>query len=142
MNKKFIIAWIVLFVAWFVGSFVAHGVLLRSDYMQLTKLFRAEGDQQKYFPLMLLAHVILSGAFVWIYARGVEAKPWMAQGLRFGVAVALLTIVPTYMIYFVVQPMPGDVVVKQIVFDGVLMLVLGTVVAWLYRDRTTPLHAG
>ena len=80
--------------------------------------------------------------FVWIYARGVEAKPWMAQGVRFGVAVALLTIVPTYMIYFVVQPMPGDVVVKQIVFDGVLMLVLGTVVAWLYRDRTTPLHAG
>src|SRR5437773_6819844 len=69
MNKKFIIAWIVLFVAWFVGSFVVHGVLLRSDYMQLTKLFRAEGDQQKYFPLMLLAHVILSGAFVWIYAR-------------------------------------------------------------------------
>ncbi len=142
MNKKFIITWIVLFVAWFVGSFVVHGVLLRSDYMQLTKLFRAEGDQQKYFPLMLLAHVILSGAFVWIYARGVEAKPWMAQGLRFGVAVALLTIVPTYMIYFVVQPMPGDVVVKQIVFDGVLMVVLGTVVAWLYRERATPLHAG
>ena len=142
MNKKFIIAWIVLFVAWFVGSFVVHGVLLRSDYTQLTSLFRAEGEQQKYFPLLLLAHVILSGAFVWIYARGVEAKPWMAQGVRFGVAVALLTIVPTYMIYFVVQPMSGDVVFKQIVFDGVLMLVLGTVVAWLYRDRTTPLHAG
>ena len=142
MNKKFIITWIVLFVAWFVGSFVVHGVLLRSDYMQLTKLFRAEGDQQKYFPLMLLAHVILSGAFVWIYARGVEAKPWMAQGVRFGVAVALLTSVPTYMVYFIVQPMPGEVVVKQIVFDGVLMVVLGTVVAWLYRERATPLHAG
>jgi hypothetical protein len=30
----------------------------------------------------------------------------MAQGVRFGVAVALLTIVPSYLIYFVVQPMP------------------------------------
>jgi hypothetical protein len=135
MNKKFVIAWIVLFIAWFVGSFVVHGVLLRSDYMQLANLFRVEGEQQKYFPLMFLAHVILSGAFVWIYARGVEAKPWLAQGVRFGVAVALLTIVPTYMIYFVVQPMPGDVVIKQIVFDGVLMVILGTIVAWLYRDR-------
>jgi len=135
MNKKFVIAWIVLLIAWFVGSFVVHGVLLRSDYMQLTNLFRVEGEQQKYFPLMCLAHVILSGAFVWIYARGVEAKPWLAQGVRFGVAVALLTIVPTYMIYFVVQPMPGEVVIKQIVFDGVLMVVLGTIVAWLYRDR-------
>ena len=135
MSKKFIIAWIVLFVAWLLGDFVIHAVLLRSDYMQLTNLFRVEGEQQKYFPLMFLAHVILSGAFVWIYARGVEAKPWLAQGVRFGVAVALLTIVPTYMIYFVVQPMPGELVIKQIVFDGVLMVILGTIVAWLYRDR-------
>ena len=134
MNKKLIIAWAVVLVAWFMGSFVVHGVLLHSDYIQLTGLFRAEGDQQKYFPLMILAHMILSGAFVWIYARGVEAKPWMAQGVRFGVVVALLTTVPTYMIYFVVQPMPGSLVIKQIIFDGVLMLVLGVIVAWLYRD--------
>jgi hypothetical protein len=86
---------------------------------------------------MILAHVIMAGAFVWIYARGVEAKPWVAQGVRFGVAVALLMIVPTYMIYFVVQPMPGDVVIKQIVFDGVLMVILGMIVAWLYRDTAT-----
>jgi hypothetical protein len=138
MNKKLIIAWIVLFVAWMVGSFVVHGVLLRSDYMQLTNLFRPESDQQKYLPLMLLAHVMLSGAFVWIYARGVEAKPWMAQGVRFGVAVALLAIVPIYIIYFVVQPMPGDVVIKQIIFDGILTVILGTIVAWLYRDRGAP----
>ena len=142
MNKKFIIAWIALFVAWFMGSFVVHGVLLRSDYMQLTNLFRTEGDEQKYFPLMILAHLILSGAFVWIYARGVEPKPWLAQGVRFGVAVALLTTVPTYMIYFVVQPIPGDVVIKQIVFDGVLMAILGTIVAWLYRDAAASLRSG
>ena len=142
MNKKFIIAWIVLFVAWMVGSFVVHGVLLRPDYMQLTNLFRTEPDEQKYFPLMILAHVILSGAFVWIYARGAEPKPWMAQGMRFGVAVALLTVMPTYMIYFVVQPMPGELVIKQIVYDGVLMVLLGTIVAWLYRDAATMLRAG
>ena len=134
MNKKFFIAWIVLFVAWFIGSFVVHGVLLRADYMQLTNLFRAEADEQKYFPLMFLAHAMLSGAFVWIYARGVEAKPWLAQGVRFGVAVALLTVVPTYLIYFVVQPMPGAVVIKQMVFDGALMVILGMIAAWLYRN--------
>jgi hypothetical protein len=137
VNKKFIIAWIVLFVAWVLGSFVVHGVLLRSDYMQLGNLFRPESEEQKYFPLMILAHVILSGAFVWIYARGVESKPWMAQGMRFGVAVAMLTIVPSYLIYFVVQPMPAGVVIKQILFDGVLLVILGAIVAWLYRDRAT-----
>ena len=142
MNKKFVIAWIVLFVAWFMGSFIVHGLLLHSAYMRLTDLFRPEGEQQKYFPLMVLAHLILSGAFVWIYARGVEAKPWMAQGVRFGVAVALLTSVPTYMIYFVVQPMPPQLVIEQILFDGILMVILGMIVAYMYRDTVRPRTAG
>jgi hypothetical protein len=110
--------------------------------MLLPNLFRPENDQQKYFPWMILAHVILSGAFVWIYARGVEAKPWLAQGARFGIAVALLTIVPTYMIYFVVQPMPEDVVIRQIIFDGILTVILGIIVAWLYRGTAALRPAG
>ena len=134
MNRKFIIAWIVIFVAWFLGSFVVHGVLLNADYMRLGTLFRAPADSQRYFPLMILAHVMLSGAFAWIYARGVEPKPWLGQGVRFGLAVAFLTTIPTYIIYFVVQPMPAETVVKQIVFDGVLMVILGVIAGWLYRD--------
>jgi hypothetical protein len=101
--------------------------------LQLANLFRTEDNQQRFFPIMLLAHVMLSGAFVWIYVRGVEAKPWLAQGIRYGVAVALLTVVPTYLIYFDVQPMPESVVIKQIVFDGLLMVILGVIVSWLYR---------
>lgn len=73
-NKKFVIGWVVIFIAWFLGSFVVHGVLLHSDYMQVPNLFRTEADAHEYFPLMILAHVILSGALVWIYARGAEAK--------------------------------------------------------------------
>lgn len=53
--------------------------------------------------------------------------------MRFGVAVAFLTVIPTYLIYFVVQPTPSALVVKQMIFDGILMLVLGVVVAWWYR---------
>jgi hypothetical protein len=86
---------------------------------------------------MILAHVLLSGAFAWIYSRGVEAAPWLPQGLRFGVAVALLTVVPTYMIYYVVQPMPGATVVKQIVFDGILTVLLGVLAAFIYRKAVS-----
>ena len=136
MNKRFFIAWIVIFVVWMAGSFVVHATLLHDDYAKLSGLFRSEADPQAYFPLMILAHVLLAGAFVWIYSRGVEAKPWLPQGIRFGVAIALLTIVPTYIIYYVVQPMPGAVVVKQIVFDGILVLILGAVAAFIYRQPT------
>ena len=135
MNKKFIIAWIIVFVAWMVGGVVVHGMLLHADYAQLPNLFRTEADSQQHFPLMILAHVMLAGAFVWIYSRGVEATPWLAQGVRFGVAVAFLTIIPTYTIYYVVQPMPGVTVVKQIVFDSILTVILGVIAASVYRRQ-------
>ena len=135
MNKRFFLAWLVVFIAWFIGSFIVHGVLLHADYAQLSNLFRKEADAQNFLPLMILAHVIMSGAFVWIYARGVEARPWLGQGIRYGVAIILLTTVPLYLIYYVVQPMPGATVAKQIVFDGILLLILGAIVAFMYRDR-------
>lgn len=136
MDKKFFISWLILFVAWMVGSFAVHGALLSADYKALHGLFRSESDAQVFFPLMVIAHIFLSGALVWIYSRGVEAKPWLAQGVRFGIAVAFLTVIPTYIIYYVVQPMPGATVVKQLIFDGILTVLLGVVVAFLYRPRT------
>ncbi len=132
---KFFLRWVVVFVVWMAGSFVVHGTLLHADYAALSNLFRPEADAQRYFPLMILAHVIMAGAFVWIYSRGIEAKPWLPQGIRFGIAVALMTVVPTYMIYYVVQPMPSALVVKQIVLDGILLVVLGAVAAFLYRQK-------
>lgn len=134
MSKKFLGTWLVIFVAWMVGSIVVHGMLLHDDYARLPNLFRPEAEAQQHFPLMILAHAIMAGAFVWIYSRGVEHAPWPPQGLRFGVAVALLTVVPTYTIYYVVQPMPGVHVVKQILFDGILILILGMMTAFVYRD--------
>jgi hypothetical protein len=135
MNKTFLIAWAILFVLWMAGSFLVHGVLLHADYAKLPNLFRPEAEAQQYFPLMIGAHVMMAGALAWIYARGAEAKPWLGQGLRFGVAVCLLTLVPWYTIYYVVEPLPGMLVIKQIAFDGILVLILAVVVAFIYRKR-------
>jgi len=133
MNRRFLIAWLVLFVAWYVGSFIVHGLLLHADYEELAGLFRPPDEAKPYFPLMVVAHLLMAGAFVWIYARGVEAKPWPGQGLRYGLAIAALMIVPLYLIYFVVQPMPGATVLKQIVYETILVALLGLLAAYLYR---------
>lgn len=134
-NKKFIIAWIVAFVGWMAGSYAVHGTLLQAAYARLPSLFRGEADAQKCFPLMLLAHVMLSGALVWLYASGVKAKAWLPEGVRFGVAIALPAIVPTYIIYCALQLMPSSLVIKQNIFDGVPMAILCVIVAWLFRDE-------
>jgi hypothetical protein len=134
MNAKFLIAWLVILILWFAGGFIVHDMLLGADYAT-TNIMRPEAEMQQMMVWMIAAHVIMAGAFVWIYARGKEAKPWLGQGLRFGLAVALLAVVPIYLIYYVVQPLPGMLVVKQIVFDTIVTLVLGAVVAFLYRDK-------
>ena len=77
MNKNFLISWVIIFVVWMAGGFVVHGVLLGADYAALTNIMRPEAEQQSYFHWMLLAHAIMAGAFVWIYNRGNEDKPWL-----------------------------------------------------------------
>ncbi len=135
MNKRFLSGWLLVFAGWMVGSMVVHGLLLGADYTALQgTLFRTPEDSQRHFPLLLTAHLVMAGAFVRIYLRGLTARPWLGQGIRFGVAVALLTAVPTYTIYFVVQPTPAMLAVKQAVFDGLLTVVLGVLAAWWFRQ--------
>lgn len=135
MNKNFFVSWVLIFIVWMIGSFIVHAVLLQSDYMQVSSLFRTPEDSKQVFPFMILAHVIMAGALVWVYLRGVSNGPWLAQGVRFGVAMALLMIVPNYLIYYAVQPLPGFLVVKQIIFDSILLIVLGVIVAFFCRDH-------
>ncbi|MFN8008248.1 MAG: hypothetical protein U0V70_14735 [Terriglobia bacterium] len=133
MNKKFLISMAVIFVLSMTFGFVVHGLLLEQEYMQLSGLFRPPQDQSTHFPFMLLAHLFLAYGFVWIYLQGKEDKAFLPQGICYGIAVAVLTTIPTYLIYYAVQPMPGLVVFKQIVFDTIAVMIMGIVVAWLNR---------
>lgn len=134
MNKKFLISWVVAFVVWMIGSFAVHGAWLGETYAGMTNMMRPEEEQMGLFHLMLLAHVLMAGAFVWIYQRGVEDKPWVQQGVRFAIAVALLAPIPVYTIYYVVQQTPGMLAVQQSVGDSVVLVVVGLVTAFLNRS--------
>ena len=135
MSKRFWISVVVMFIAAMACDFIVHGVLLGRDYAALTpRLFRAEADAQAYFPFMLLAHVFMAIGITWLYRGGRGARPWAGQGVRFGLALAFYAVVPTYLIYFAVQPTPGDLVAKQIVFDSISAVILGLIAAAVNRD--------
>ncbi|NIP17881.1 MAG: DUF1761 family protein [Xanthomonadales bacterium] len=133
MDKKFIISVIVIFVLGMLVGLVNHGMVLAEEY-QATGLFRPKAEAEAYFMWLLLAHIVMAFAFVWIYRHGREDKPWVAQGVRFGVIVALLMAVPVYMIYYAVQPMPGLLVFRQIAYDTIGLVIMGLAVAFMYRD--------
>ena len=129
MTKQFWVSVGVTFVLMLGLGFLVHGFLLAGDYGQLTGLFRSEADQQRHFPFMVCAHAIAALAFVWIYVRGKEAKPFLVQGLRYGLAMAGVMIIPKFLIYFAVEPIPHMTALKQIVFDTLAVVLMGVVVA-------------
>lgn len=133
MNKKFLISVVAMFFMSMFLGFLVHGFLLVSEYSQLTSLFRSQEGQANQFPFMLLAHVFIAYGFVWIYIKGKEDKPFLTQGICYGTAIAVLTTIPNYLIYYAVQPMPGLLVFKQIVFDTLGVMAMGIVVAWLNK---------
>ena len=140
MNKKFLITGAACTVVAFVLSFLVHGVLLHDDYLRLvnTGIFRPQNEANGLFPFIIIANALIGFAFAWIYMHGITAGlPWWQQGLRFGFAAACLTAIPMYMIYYAIEPMPGMLVAKQIVFDTIAMLINGLVAAFINKDRTT-----
>jgi hypothetical protein len=133
MTKKFAISAAVTFVMAFALSWFVHGVLLYGDYMKMLSWMRKPEDTHSLMPWMILAHAVFGAAFAWVYLQGIADRPWLAQGVRYGIAVACLAIVPMYLIYHVVTPVPLFVAFKQIVFDTVRVVLMGIVVAWLNR---------
>lgn len=133
MNRKFLVSVVAVFVVAMLLGFLIHGLTLGGAYAKLP-IMRSESASQQLFGLMILAHVIYAIGFAWIYMRGREAaKPWLGQGVRFGLAVALVAVIPVYLIYYVVMPFPADLVVQQVVFDTLGTILLGIVVAWINR---------
>jgi hypothetical protein len=132
MGTKFIVSAIVMFVMAMALSFFVHGVLLFPDY-SVTPGMRPPAEANTLMAYMVLAQAIFGIAFAWVYVQGKADKPWLMQGLRFGFAVACLTVIPTYLIYHVVTPVGLVLALKQIVLDTIRILLMGVVLAWINR---------
>jgi len=132
MNRKFVISAAVMFVLAWGLSFIVHGLLLGPDYAA-TPGMRPPAEAQRIIGYLILAQAIFGVAFAWVYLRGKEDKPWLAQGIRYGIAIAALTVIPTYLIYHVVTPIALAVAIKQIIFDTIRLVLMGVVLAWINR---------
>ena len=131
-SRKCIISAVTMFIMAWALSFLVHAVLLGADYAA-TAGMRTPEETHGLIHWMILAQALFGAAFAWIYYQGKEDKPWLAQGLRYGIAIACLTVIPTYLIYHVVTPVSFAVALKQIVYDTIRLLLMGVTVAWINR---------
>ena len=130
-TKRLVLTIIVIFVLANIMGFLIHAYLLRADYMLIAEHYRPPGQEKMIF--ISLAYLSFAIGSVWVYAKGVENRPWLGQGIRFGIAIALILAVPSFFIAYAVQPVPSALMVKQIMFETVDKILLGIVTAALYR---------
>lgn len=138
MDKRFWVCGLLVSIAALLLDFLVHGVLLQGDYDPLVArgLMRAPADAQHYLPWMLAAHLLIGYGLTWLYRQGVDRNRGnLAQGLRFGAAIALVATLPGYLIYYAVQPLPAALVHKQLLFGTASTLLLGLLLGWLQPGR-------
>jgi len=137
-DKRFWICGILVSIAAMLLDFAVHGWLLQGDYDALvaTGIMRSPADARHYMPYMLGAHLLIGFGLTWLYRKGIDTgRPAIGQGLRFGAAVAVMSTIPGYLIYYAVQPLPASLVHKQILLGTIAMLLLGMLLAWLNPGR-------
>ncbi len=135
--KKYLVSVIVVFVVCFLLSYLIHELLLAGDYARQPGLWRTQTEIWKRMPLAYFAQLIFALAFCFIYTKGVEAqKHWLGQGLRYALLVASLMFVPVALVLYVIEPLELALAFKWVVFGYGQILVLGAVVAAIYRLPT------
>jgi hypothetical protein len=129
--KKLIPTIVVVFIVANILGFFIHAVLLKTAYLPVSGYYRPRGEEK--MPFISLAYLSFAIGSVWVYAKGVEQKNWLGQGIRFGIAMWLILAVPSFLIAYGVQPVPGTLALKQVLYEGVDKVVLGILTAALYR---------
>ncbi len=133
MNKKFAIAVAVTFVLFSGLGYLVHGYILAGPYGHYPNLWRTADETAKHMPFILIANLTMAIPFVWIYERGRQDKPFMGQGLRYGIAMAALVPAGKFITYYAIQPISHSIALHQILFDGVAIVITSIVVARIYK---------
>ena len=131
---KFLLRTVVVAVTMFALGYVGHQLLLGRDYVAIEPIMRNKPDMMTHMPFALISSLSFSAAFVWIYSHGQSTKPWIGQGLRFGVAIWAISAVPLYLTNYTIEPWPGMFVTKILAWEFVAMATLGLVIAGLAKN--------
>jgi hypothetical protein len=133
LNSRFWVAWLVVAVLWFAGAYLINAVLIIEDWYPV-EILRGWEEELKRYQWMCYPFVLWSGTSVWIYQNFARRQPWLPRGLAYGVVLALITIVPMRMINYASLKLPAGVLLKEVSLWSVMIILIGVVIAWIYRE--------
>ncbi|MFZ0214054.1 MAG: hypothetical protein WBE20_04000 [Candidatus Acidiferrales bacterium] len=117
--------------------YVIYSMLLRSEYVATSALWRTQEAITHRMWIMLLAQFIFTVGAVLIYQRGIERKSWIGQGFRFGILLSLVSCIPGTMSQYVAVPMPHRIALHDIIVETGLAIVMGLLIAAICQPKTS-----
>ena len=135
--KKLILAIVVGYVILMALGYVIHEIWLMPVYQQYATIWRLEDMMRHKMWINWAGQLLFTVLFAWIYTRGVEDKPWVGQGIRYGMVMTLLAVIPAVLTQYVVYPIPYTLALKWMAAGTVQLIVLGLVVAGFCQKPAT-----
>jgi hypothetical protein len=133
--KKTIGAVVGAFVVVAAGRYLIHEVWLKPDYMVHADVMRTDAEIFRRLWILQVSNFLVALAAVMIYVRGVESKSWIGQGIRFGIMIALLGVIPQSLIEYSVYPVPYMMAVKWMIGEGGLAVLMSLLIAMICQPK-------
>jgi hypothetical protein len=132
--KKLLLAIVAAYIVLMLTNYLVHSVWLMSDYAAIPASHRSNAGIMHRFWAMAVGQFFFAALFAYIYTRGTEKKSWPAQGIRYGILIAFLTVIPTALSEYVVYIVPYQLAIKWMVAGGIQMIILGLIVAGICSE--------
>ena len=141
-TKRFIIAFVVVFVVLEVTNYIIYMGILHSAFSSdiYRNIFRPEEEMNGMMWISLLMDLIWSYFFAFFFVKGYENKGWM-EGLRFGVYMGIFYMLVISVQFYVMLPIEFGLVLQMFIYSFIQVLILGVVTSLIYRAKETPQSA-
>jgi hypothetical protein len=135
MTKKFWMAFVAVFVAAEILSYVVYGLIMGPPFKALQNVWRSDADSLMWiYPVITL---VGSFFFTFIFTKGYEGKGIM-EGIRYGLYIGIwLSIGMAYGTYAMVA-IPYGLTLEWFLLGIASNVVLGIVVSLVYGSKSKP----
>jgi hypothetical protein len=133
--KKLVIAMVICYVVLLGTNYLIHSVWLMSDYAATPDSWRPLPDMAQKMWVMFVGQALFAALFCYIYSRGAEAKPWLSQGIRYGILITLFTVIPYALGEYTVYKVPHMLAVKWMIAGCIQMIILGLIAAGICQKQ-------
>ena len=133
--KKLGLAMVICYVVLIGTNWLIHSVWLMSDYSAIPNTWRPMADMMHKMWVMFIGQAFLAAMFCYIYARGAEAKPWLGQGIRYGILITMFVVIPSVLGQYTVYNVPHILAVKWIIAGCIQMIILGLIAAGICQKQ-------